>query len=370
MTIEAITFDLGGMPPIEVQLASASGLAPLPLPDAIRRFQTAMAETPEMVEKPEKPIVPERAPVETPRIVPEAPQVVAREAPQVIAPEAPIIEPEAPIIIPENPDNPEMPVKAPIQPEAPIKPEIPAQPGNPLVPEKAPIEAPRIVQEAPQVVAPEAPKVIVPEAPIIKPEASAIIPEIPGTPDIPDNPETPVKAPIKPEALAQPEKPLVPGKPIVPEKPIAPEKAAKPEAPAAIDAPVQPAAMPQTAPIVQPETVRVEAASARTIAIVETVNEVVEAVAAQISVTPTLAQGEGEIRIVLKPTVLDGSEIRLSAKEGALTVAITPSTPESARVVAVALPQLETALAEHAPAFNHVAVVVATAKKGKINETA
>ena len=118
-----------------------------------------------------------------------------------------------------------------------------------------------------------------------------------------------------------------------------------------------------------PETSVASAASARTAAVVETVNQVVEAVAAQILVTPALAQGEGEIRIVLKQTVLDGSEIRLSAKDGTLTVAIVPATPEAAQAASSALPRLETALAEHAPSFHHVAVAVA-AKKGKSNEAA
>ena len=74
-----------------------------------------------------------------------------------------------------------------------------------------------------------------------------------------------------------------------------------------------------------PETSVASAASARTVAVAETVNQIVEAVAAQILVTPALSQGEGELRIVLKPDVLDGSEIRLSAKDGTLTVAIVPT---------------------------------------------
>ena len=103
---------------------------------------------------------------------------------------------------------------------------------------------------------------------------------------------------------------------------------------------------------------------------VEIVSQVVEAVVAQIDVTPTLAQGEGEIRITLKPTVLDGSEIRLTAKAGELVVSIAPATNESARIAQQNLTHLETALAAHAPSFHHVAVVIAAAKKGKMDETA
>lgn len=118
-----------------------------------------------------------------------------------------------------------------------------------------------------------------------------------------------------------------------------------------------------------PAVAVVSAASARTEAIADTVNQIVEAVVGQMVVTPSLVQGEGEVRMTLKPTVLDGSDITLTAKDGTLTVAVTPATSAAAQAAAVALPQLETALAEHAPAFRHVAVAL-VAKKGKIDETA
>ena len=112
------------------------------------------------------------------------------------------------------------------------------------------------------------------------------------------------------------------------------------------------------------------ASSARTAAVAETVNQIVETVSSQILVTPALAQGEGEIRIILKPTILDGSEIHISAKGGELSVAIAPATPEAAQAAAAALPRLEIALAAHAPSFHHVAVAIASAKKGKTDEAA
>ena len=95
-----------------------------------------------------------------------------------------------------------------------------------------------------------------------------------------------------------------------------------------------------------------------------------DAVAAEIAATPALAGGDGEIRIVLKPTMLDGSEIHLAARAGELTVAITPATPEAAALAAAALPRLQAALAAHAPAFHHVAISIAAAKKGRNDETA
>ncbi|MBQ7666742.1 MAG: dienelactone hydrolase family protein [Kiritimatiellae bacterium] len=100
------------------------------------------------------------------------------------------------------------------------------------------------------------------------------------------------------------------------------------------------------------------------------VSSLADAIAAEIAATPALASGDGEIRIVLKPTMLDGSEIHLSARTGELTVAITPATPEAAALVAAALPHLETALAAHSRAFHHVAISIAPAKKGRNDETA
>ena len=120
---------------------------------------------------------------------------------------------------------------------------------------------------------------------------------------------------------------------------------------------------------VAPEVAAVSAASARTETIVDTVNQIVDAVVGQIVVTPSLVQGEGEVRMTLKPTVLDGSDITLTAKAGTLTVAVTPATPAAEQAAAAALPRLEIALAEHAPALRHVAVAL-VAKKGKIDETA
>ena len=134
--------------------------------------------------------------------------------------------------------------------------------------------------------------------------------------------------------------------------------------PVAVTPPVAESAVP-----VAPEIAAASAASARTEAIRETVEQIVEAVAGQIIVTPALTHGEGNVRITLKPTVLDGSEISLTAKDGALTVAIVPTTPEAERLAAAALPRLETALAEHVPAFSHVSVAIGQ-KKGRSNETA
>ena len=62
--MQAISFEAGGFPSVELKLASSSGLEPLtlpqslsqPSPDAIRRFQAAMCEydSPEAAEPPSK----------------------------------------------------------------------------------------------------------------------------------------------------------------------------------------------------------------------------------------------------------------------------------------------------------------------------
>jgi len=124
-----------------------------------------------------------------------------------------------------------------------------------------------------------------------------------------------------------------------------------------------------SAPTVMDVPLRVDdmsAASARTIEVLAAVEEIVEAVSAQIEVTPSLVKGEGEVVIRLKPAVLDGSEIKLSAKDNVFSVMIAPATPQAAQIATAGVPQLERALAEHMPAFGMVTVAVA--KKGKPDE--
>ena len=115
--------------------------------------------------------------------------------------------------------------------------------------------------------------------------------------------------------------------------------------------------------------VSASADAARTAVIAETVNQIAETVAAQIQVNPSLVRGEGDVKITLKPTVLDGSEIRLTAKDGTLSVSLTPATPEAERIAGAALPRLEEVLAAHAPAFRQVTVSLSALKKGRVNET-
>ena len=169
----------------------------------------------------------------------------------------------------------------------------------------------------------------------------------------------------------------VPEKPVL-EKPVSgkletekPQSVDKPQVLVAAPISAPPAdiaAIPQSVEVQQVASIdsaRTEAVVSKVAKAVEIVNQIVETIVSEISVTPALAQGDGEVLITLKPTVLDGSELRLTAKAGELTVSIAPTTVESAQIVQQNLPRLETALAEHAPSFHHVAVVIANAKKGK-----
>ena len=169
----------------------------------------------------------------------------------------------------------------------------------------------------------------------------------------------------------------VPEKPVL-EKPVSgkletekPQSVDKPQVLVAAPISAPPAdiaAIPQSVEVQQVASIdsaRTEAVVSKVAKAVEIVNRIVETIVSEISVTPALAQGDGEVLITLKPTVLDGSELRLTAKAGELTVSIAPTTVESAQIVQQNLPRLETALAEHAPSFHHVAVVIANAKKGK-----
>ena len=55
---------------------------------------------------------------------------------------------------------------------------------------------------------------------------------------------------------------------------------------------------------------------------------VVEAVADQLLVSPGRLQGDGEIRVILKPDVLQGTEIRVASDDGMVTVDFIPSTAD------------------------------------------
>ncbi len=96
-------------------------------------------------------------------------------------------------------------------------------------------------------------------------------------------------------------------------------------------------------------------------------------VADTILVTPSLVHGEGEVTIRLRPTVLDGSEIRLEAKGESITVALTPATAEVQRLAEQSQARFAAELSERIPSFQ-IAVVVnprqTTSRRDLRDETA
>ena len=162
-----------------------------------------------------------------------------------------------------------------------------------------------------------------------------------------------------------------------------PRKAPPPEVvdaehvvPAALAVPPPPEALPSSfaaTPVAPSDMIAVAidpaAATART-------SELVDAaamVADTILVTPSLVQGEGEVVIRLKPTVLDGSEIRLEAKGTSITIDINPATVETAKLIERSQVQFAQQLSERLPSFQFAVNLTSRpvlGRKERIDETA
>ena len=372
---------------------------------------TLVVEKP-VVEAPAAPVAPDPRPA-TIAAVPATPT----------APVAPVIEP----LVAEKPVVEKPVVEALAEPAAPgsrsvAVAAVPATPASPVA--KSPVAASPVAPAAsvveplvsekpvvgkPVVASPASPAT--PKAPVAQVVETIVVEkpvvEVPVAPD--SSPATIAAAQVTPAApVATPavESPVAPVATPVVESPVAPAapvaKSSVVESPAApaVDAPVAKSELTSARPVVAgkrtaaPEEVVVidlsqesaraaaplreapfvaaaqqeivaSTASARTEAIVEVVNNVAEAIADQILVTPSLVRGEGQMIVRLKPEVLDGSEIRLSSESGTLAVEVVPSTPNAAKLATEAMPRLETALAEHVSAFRKISVSV---RKGKGNE--
>ena len=140
---------------------------------------------------------------------------------------------------------------------------------------------------------------------------------------------------------------------------------AQPLQAAPVIVPVAPDAAPTTVAGAVSIEIDPAAATAKTRELVDAAAQVADT----ILVTPSLVRGEGAITIQLKPNVLDGSEIRLEAKGTAISVAITPATPSVAQVIAQSQAQFEQALVERLPSFQ-IAVTMAPTKSVRRSETA
>lgn len=85
--------------------------------------------------------------------------------------------------------------------------------------------------------------------------------------------------------------------------------------------------------------------------------EAASAVADTLLVTPSLMHGGGEIRVQLKPDVLDGALICIKVTGKSMQVEFASVTDDVARLMTEAQPQLIQRLAEKMPTFE-VAVTV------------
>ena len=114
-----------------------------------------------------------------------------------------------------------------------------------------------------------------------------------------------------------------------------------------------PAAAPTAAPVTAVEAVvaAFTPSAARAVEPAQVLVEAARAVADTLLVTPGLLRGEGEIRIQLRPDVLDGTEIHIVVAGRQLTVAFTPPTPDLVALIEQSRPQLTAHLAERIHAF-------------------
>ena len=114
-----------------------------------------------------------------------------------------------------------------------------------------------------------------------------------------------------------------------------------------------PAAAPTAAPVTAVEAVvaAFTPSAARAVEPVQVLVEAARAVADTLLVTPGLLRGEGEIRIQLRPDVLDGTEIHIVVAGRQLTVAFTPPTPDLVALIEQSRPQLTAHLAERIHSF-------------------
>ena len=114
-----------------------------------------------------------------------------------------------------------------------------------------------------------------------------------------------------------------------------------------------PASAPTAAPVTAVEAVvaAFTPSAARAVEPAQVLVEAVRAVADTLLVTPGLLRGEGEIRIQLRPDVLDGTEIHIVVAGRQLTVAFTPPTPDLVALIEQSRPQLTAHLAERIHSF-------------------
>ena len=343
---------------------------PTPSPESIARFQAAMSEPP-TVQRMAAPLAPQ--------------EPVAAATPSRVTAPAAAAEPVAATAVTEPPSSREVPVlmtsplpdaptvqrmAAPLAPQEPVAAATPPRETAPAGTVAA-VAATAVTEPPSSREVPVLTSTPLPDAQTVQRMAAPLAPQEPVAPATPPRERTPAATAVTETAIpanppiggGQPvadiQRPTddiqLPKPPLTIEKPNADEQVAD-EPNVAIPqlqaAPVTAPFIPSDASLVAaPASVALEidpaAATARTHELVEAATQVADT----ILVTPSLVRGEGEITIQLKPTVLDGSEIRLEAKGSSITVAITPATPSAAQVIVQAKVQFEQTLAERIPSF-------------------
>ena len=353
---------------------------PTPSPESIARFQAAMSEPP-TVQRMAAPLAPQEpvAAAMPPRETAPAGTVAAVVATAVTEPPS---SREAPVLMTSPlPDAPTVQrMAAPLAPQEPVAAATPPRETAPAgtvasvaatAVTETPPAATAVTEPTSSREAPVLTSTPLPDAPTVQRVAAPLAPQEPVAPATPPRERTPAATAVTETAIpahppigggqpvANVQRPTddiqLPKPPLTIEKPNADEQVAD-EPNVAIPqlqaAPVTAPFIPSDASLVAaPASVALEidpaAATARTHELVEAATQVADT----ILVTPSLVRGEGEITIQLKPTVLDGSEIRLEAKGSSITVAITPATPSAAQVIVQAKVQFEQTLAERIPSF-------------------
>ena len=149
-------------------------------------------------------------------------------------------------------------------------------------------------------------------------------------------------------------------KPVEPDADVLVAAGVAPQA-APVSAAFQPAAVePPVAVVAVDAVARIQKMSET-----EVLVQAAEAVADTILVSPGLLRGQGEVRIQLRPDVLDGTEIRIAVSGRQMDVEFAPRTQDMAAVIERCRPQLEQHLAGRIHSFQIAVVVQRRLKPGE-----
>ena len=399
MTTEAITFELGG---INLSLPDASGLQPLMMPslDSVARFNTAMQSVaPETMPETTSASAPANTAVLLQTLSVAVPTTEAEAGDVGAEGEAslrsynsvlPVIDtnvsgsttPVAPTNTPvvEQPAVTQYPTPVVVT-DTPVveQPAVAANPTPVVAQSKMATEQPAVTPNTTQGITPNtspvvAQSVVATEQPAVTPNPAPAAVEQPTTPVV-VSAQNVVTEQATPVATATPQMPTTPvTAPVVKTDDDDDEGAVVTDQSSQMGAAqtvvVQPQVL-QAAPVtVSPSAVSLEVpevvvASTAAFTAVQ-INEIAEAVAAQIRVEPDLTAGDATVKIDLKPTVLEGSQISLSTQSGALAVEITPASHAVVEAIQNALPRLEAALASHVAEFHSFTVSMRKERKNEV----